>query len=231
MKTAECGRIKNLYEQRGPWHRSVSGCRKKDARLVVAKDEAHAAVDVDVDSADHDVLVGVASRAWELEPDDLTCAVLALVAGLIHERLPSPQLRHAEQDLDARSLRLEAVPDFELKIEPRFAVRLRCSQERQGAHLSGGRGHEGQGGVVEQELIQVEPVGRVWHLQRAIVLDTRDLVGQLKPQRLAELLALMLGQGITRIGGGGRLHWYHRRDRRDHRCMLRRRLLRRVLRR
>jgi hypothetical protein len=40
MKTAECGRIKNLYEQRGPWHRSVSGCRKKDARLVVAKDEA-----------------------------------------------------------------------------------------------------------------------------------------------------------------------------------------------
>jgi len=84
MKTAECGRIKNLYEQRGPWHRSVSGCRKKDARLVVAKDEAHAAVDVDVDSADHDVLVGVASRAWELEPDDLTCAVLALVAGLIH---------------------------------------------------------------------------------------------------------------------------------------------------
>ena len=80
MKTAECGRIKNLYEPRGHWHRSVSGCRKKDARLVVAKDEAHAAFDVDVDSADHDVLVGVASRAWELEPDDLTCAVLALVA-------------------------------------------------------------------------------------------------------------------------------------------------------
>ena len=83
---------------------------KKDARLVVAKDEAHAAFDVDVDSVDHDVLVGVASRAWELEPDDLTCAVLALVVGLIHERLPSPQLRHAEQYLDARSLRLEAAP-------------------------------------------------------------------------------------------------------------------------
>ena len=130
-----------------------------------------------------------------------------------------------EQHLDARSLRLEAVPDFELKIAPRFAVKLRCSQERQGAHLSGGRGHEGQGGVVEQELIQVEPVGRVWHLQRAIVLHTRDFVGQLKPHRLA---ALMLWQGITRIGGGGRPHWYHRRD---HRCMLRRRLLRRVLRR
>ena len=78
MKTAECGRIKNLYEPRGHWHRSVSGCRKKDARLVVAKDEAHAACDVD--SVNHDVLVGVASRAWELEPDDLTCAVLALVA-------------------------------------------------------------------------------------------------------------------------------------------------------
>ena len=164
-------------------------------------------------TVDHDVLllVGVASQARELEPDDLTCAVLALVAGLIHERLPSPQLRHAEQDLDARRLRFEAVTDFELQNAQRFwlcGIRLRCSQERQGAHFSGGRGHEGQGGVVEQELIQVEPVGvgRVWHLQRAIVLDTRDFIGQLKPQRLAELLALMLGQCITRIGGGGRPH-------------------------
>ena len=37
MKTAECGRIKNLYEQRGPWHRSVSGCRKKTRALLLPK--------------------------------------------------------------------------------------------------------------------------------------------------------------------------------------------------
>ena len=88
---------------------------RKGGHLADAPGKPHARCGVHIEPHGEHELVGAARGAWHFTAG-LASRRLASIALLLHEVLPSPELRHAEQDLDARSLCLEEVVRHELEI-------------------------------------------------------------------------------------------------------------------